>query len=407
MHSRPNILFVFPDQWRGDWMPGQPDLPLRLPNIERLMERGTTFRRAFTPAPVCTPARVCLATALDYKECGVPHVMCDMPEGMETFYMRLREAGYRVGGTGKYDLHKKTKGWGTDGTARIGAWGFTDGQECGGKWDIVRNGAEAPIDPYSAMLHGRGLMGTYVEDMTQRNSYAVTNPTPLPDDAYCDNWIGAKSVEVIENFPEGQPWFLQVNFAGPHDPMDVTQGMYDSTDGLSYPPPTEPDDKFDAATHQRIRANYASMCENIDRMIGEMVAVVEKRGELDNTVIVFCSDHGEMLGDYGRWAKTVPHDASVHVPLVIAGPGVAAGQTRDELVWLQDLAETYLDLGDANRPMDNSVGASLVPLLKGERPEWRKQLTCALGEWTRTIHDDELLYAKPIGDRDTTGTWKG
>ncbi|MEM1058782.1 MAG: sulfatase-like hydrolase/transferase [Verrucomicrobiota bacterium] len=405
MKPRPNILFFFPDQWRGDWLPGRPDLPLRLPTLERLMERGTTFTRAFTPSPVCTPARVCLATAKDYTECGVPHVMYDMPEGTETFYMRLRQAGYRVGGTGKYDLHKKTPGWGLEGTQRIGQWGFTDGQESGGKWDVARNTREKPLDPYSAALHERGLAATWCEDMIARDSYAATDPSPLPEELYYDSWIGANSVRVIENFPPDQPWFLQINYPGPHEPMDVTPNMHASTAGLSYPPPTEPGDRFDAATHQRIRANYASMCENIDRTMAEMIAAVEKRGELENTIIVFCSDHGEMLGDYGRWAKCLPHDASVHVPLVIAGPGVAAGQRREELVWLQDLCETYLELGGAPGPMEGSVGASLVPLLKGERPSWRDKLTSALPKWSRTIHADEVLYSRPAEELDTTGEW--
>ena len=122
-------------------------------------------------------------------------------------------------------------------------------------------------------------------------------------------------MNLINSVPVDESWFLQVNFTGPHAPMDITQSMAELYQDEVFPLPD--DDKLPAETHQAIRRNYAAMIENIDRWIGLYLEVLEKRGDLSNTLIVFSSDHGEMLGDHGRWGKGDPYHPSVSVPLVV------------------------------------------------------------------------------------------
>ena len=119
---------------------------------------------------------------------------------------------------------------------------------------------------------------------------------------------------------------------------------------------------FPEERHVRIRQNYSAMIENIDRWLGIFQDRLRDRGELDNTVVVYSSDHGEMLGDHGRWGKSVPYQASAGVPLVMAGPGIAQGVRSDALVSLMDLAATFIDYADMPVPLEME-SVSLRPLL--------------------------------------------
>ncbi|MCC2683117.1 MAG: Arylsulfatase [Paenibacillaceae bacterium] len=276
--NRPNILFLFPDQHRGDWMPypehvfqerfGLEPLKLRMPNVASLMQRGTSFTRAITPSPLCAPARACIASGLTYEHCPVKGNGTDYPIELPTFYSVLKDNGYEVGGVGKFDLHKKTHWWGLDGWIDdLGRMGFTVGVDNAGKMDAINSGKDEPKDPYMKYLYDKGLAQIHLRDMKGRGK--KTNPTDLPEEAYCDNWLSANGIEMIRNFPDNKPWFLVVNFTGPHGPFDVTKRMWDAWQGVDFPQPVEPSDDRDQCL--ALRQNYAAMLENIDRNIGLML----------------------------------------------------------------------------------------------------------------------------------------
>lgn len=229
-----------------------------------------------------------------------------------------------------------------------------------------------------AYLHRRNLAAVHVADFRSRKGYAATFPTPLPDDAYCDNWIAGNALELMRRFPAGKPWHLAVNFNGPHEPMDITAAMEKRWRGVSFPQPNR-NTEFPPETHVAIRQNYTAMVENIDRNVGIFLEEVRKRGELDNTIVVFSSDHGEMLGDHDRWAKSVPFQPSVGVPLVIAGPGVRQG-TSDALVSIVDLSATFLDYAGLTVPRDMD-SRSLRPLAEGATKTHREYVRSGLGRW--------------------------
>ncbi|HET7559473.1 MAG TPA: sulfatase-like hydrolase/transferase, partial [Limnochordia bacterium] len=258
-----------------------------------------------------------------------------------------------------------------------------------GKIDAIRSGAETPLDPYMAYLHERGLAAAHVADLNGRKSYADTQPTPLPDDAYCDNWLAQNALDLLKAAPDDRPWHLVVNFTGPHNPMDVTQAMYDRYQGVDFPQPHASAAERDRAQsrnypapeqHTQIRRNYSAMVENIDRWVGIFVAELARRGELEHTIIVFSSDHGDMLGDHALWAKTQPYQPSIGVPLIIAGPGVREGVQCDAPVSLIDLAPTFLDWAGVAVPAEMD-GRSLAGLLSGERDAPRSVVRSALGAW--------------------------
>ena len=360
-------------------MPGQPNIPLRLPNLEKLLARGVKFTHAITPSPLCAPARACLASGLEYERCGVPSNAFNYPLTQRTYYQLLRDSGYHVIGCGKLDLHKKTEGWGLDGRRLVREWGFSDAIDNAGKMDAVRSGVPVPKDPYMKLLHDHGQAEVHVKDMRQRKGYAGTYPTPLPDSLYCDNFITRNALTLLNAAPADKPWHLAVNFTGPHNPVDITAGMEKTVRDRSYPQPNR-NTEFEATHHVAIRQNYSAMCENIDRGIGEILAAVEQRGELDNSIVIFSSDHGEMLGDHNRWGKHVPYQASVGIPMVAAGPGVKARGESNALVSLHDLTATFLDYAGVKKPatMDSR---SLRPLLAGRTKVHRSHLVSSLEGW--------------------------
>ena len=381
--QQPNILFFFPDQHRPDWLGLNPALPLQTPNIDALAAQGTRFTQALCASPLCAPSRATVASGKGYNRCGVVNNGQNYPLDQTTYYQALREAGYRVAGVGKFDLHKPELDWHLDGSRLISDWGFTEGIDNEGKLDGSRSYRQSggPKGPYLAFLHERGLADIYEQEhqlrMEQRDAYT----TALPDDAYCDNWVAENGLRFLAGFPKDRPWHLVINFTGPHNPMDVTASMRERWQTVDFPlPHNNQQAEYSAEDQQRNRQNYAAMIENIDRYVGRFIDQVRERGELDQTLIVYASDHGEMLGDHNRWGKSTWHQPSVGVPLIVAGPDVKQGVVTDTLVSLHDLAATFVDYADAN-PMPDMDAISLRPCLTDAAKTHRHYVVSGLNDW--------------------------
>lgn len=191
-----------------------------------------------------------------------------------------------------------------------------------------------------------------------------------------------KGSSVIGSAPD-KPWFLQVNWTGPHDPDDITQRMEATVRGRPMPP-VAGKNKFNDAQNQLIRQNYTAMCENIDRGVGQLLNWLDASGQSSNTLILFSSDHGEMLGDHGRWGKRVPYHPAASVPLLVCGPGVQQNARNSALVSSIDLTATILDYGGV--PQAQIDGKSLRPVLEGRKESHRRVVYSGLGAW-RMIYD--------------------
>lgn len=385
--SRPNILFFFPDQHRHDWVGLNPDLPVRTPNFDRLASQGMYFPRAICPSPLCAPSRAAIASGKEYDRCGVPTNQQNYPEDQTTFYTLLRESGYHVLGCGKFDLRKPAMDWGRDGRHEINGvnflheWGFSSGIDNSGKHDGIHAYKEGKVGPYFDYLEKENLVDVHLQDFARRSggNYAHTFPTPLPENAYADNWIAHNGLELIRQAPADQPWFIQVNFNGPHEPVDITQRMKTRWEEIAFPQPFQ-NTQFAPEKHIEIRQNYSAMVENIDRWLGIFLDEIERRGELANTLIVYASDHGEMLGDHNRWAKRVPYHPSAGVPLVIAGPGVQEGMINHQPATTLDLTATFLDYARIPIPTDMD-SRSMRSVLEGKTRQIRECVFSGLESW--------------------------
>jgi arylsulfatase A-like enzyme len=369
---KPNILFFFPDQMRGDWTELNLKNPIRTPNIRKLENEGVFFSQTYCPSPVCSPSRSCLAVGKDYDRVKIIDNGQNHPFDDPTFYELLRDkAGYHTMTCGKLDLRHPEHNYGNDGKHIVDGidylekWGFSDGVEIGGKLNGARMWRKyrKDIGPYISYLKDRGVAHEYVSDSANR-SFKDSHASPLCDADYVDNWIGRSGIELLKNAPNDKPWYIQVNFNGPHNPLDATESMLTKwKDESNFPLPIKCT-KFSKKEILDIQRNYAAMIENIDGWIGKFIAEVKKRGELNNTLIIVASDHGEMLGDHNKVTKGVPYEGAIHVPLVISGVGVKHRPIINKPVALIDLFSTILDFAEVEIPTGvNSI--SLEPVLTG------------------------------------------
>ena len=388
--ARPNFLFLLSDQHRPDWLGRNADIPVPTPNIDRLAARGVDFTQAIVASPVCGPSRSCLASGMEYENCGIEVNRDPYNPEITTFYKHLRDSGYYTMATGKIDLHKGAAGRTIDGRQNMEPWGFSDMRITAGKGGGYFGKPVGPKEPYYAYLSSQDppLDRICAEDIVRRsepreaNWWGMTEPCPLDDEHYLDNYTARSGLELLERAPDESPWFLIVNFNGPHPPMDITVRMerqYRGPDRVidDFPQPHHYTGPFPDEKHIRIRQNYSAMVENIDRWLGIFQDRLRERGDIDNTVVVYSSDHGEMLGDHDRWGKSVPFQASAGVPLVIAGPGIAEGVQSEALVSLMDLAATFVDFAGVTVP-EEMESRSLRPLLDTGRGEHREHARSAL-----------------------------
>ncbi len=394
--ERPNILFIFADQHRWDWLGRYGDIPVRTPNIDALAKRGVAFEQCRCNSPICGPSRACLATGRRYKRAGVPSNRTDLNPALPTFMKQLREVGYQVGVTGKTHLHIQTKSFGDDGwSARHGELGFTRAVDCAGK----RDGSLQVREPYSTFLEKHGKLQALREDLDRRAEQVKqgrgipAEPCPFERQYQNDDFFGSVTRDMIRGLPGGAPWFLQVNMGSPHAPFDACEELLARYEGVTFPDPVAPAAHAEDPTdHQAVRRQYAAMIEGMDEWVGWLIDEVKARGELDNTIVIFSADHGEGLGDLGKWNKSFPADPSTRVPLVLAGPGIIEGASTEAPVELIDLAATFVDLANG-QPIADSDARSLLPLLAGEVDTHRPHTVSAFGSWDM-ITDGHWKYVR-------------
>jgi len=370
-------------------------------NYLSLRAQGTRFKHAYVPSPLCAPSRACLAGGREYDFAGVPdNFSNDYPLNQTTFFTLLRNAGYTVMTTGKDDLTKAT-GPGINGSFHAQGLGFSQWKRCDGKQDAA---GSAPHDPYGAwcstqseVVNGKNMTfwEIYNKDMNScttgvgaAGGYDCEKPSPLPQSAYEDDWVGANAVALLAEKPPGKPWFLQVSFPGPHPPFVVTQGMMNSTAGATFPLAVD-NPKLSPAVQQTVRRDYAAELVNLDGLFARVLAAIPPV-ELNNTYIILSSDHGEMLGDHATWGKTMPWQGSVTVPLVVIGPGLARNATIDTPVSTMDIAGTILDLAGLQPDSQNGMTTrSLMPLLTPAPPvnatQYRQFVSSGLGNWRAVV----------------------
>ena len=377
--SKPNILFIMTDQQRWDAM-GCSGGWVKTPNLDRIAAEGVRFPNCVTTTPVCIPARVTLATGLYPHNTGV---WCNgnytLPESSRTWMQAIRDAGYRTSLFGKTHLHPHG-GDLRDRESLMHAYGLDDVDEIGGPR------ASASLRSHmTTKWEEKGLWEAYRKDYAERfaNKPHVARPSVLPFEEYADVYVGQQAKTYLTEYDREKPWFCWVSFGGPHEPWDAPEpyaSIYDPADmpeAASRPewnaqlPEGELQKRLRAAGDMTpediaaMRANYAGNIALIDDQIGEILDVIANRGEMENTIIAFTSDHGELNGDFGLIYKSVFLNGCVRVPLLLRTPQTlttTAGSVCEAPVEWADVGPTLAELANASLD-DEQFAVSLVPAL--------------------------------------------
>ncbi|MCB2053554.1 MAG: sulfatase-like hydrolase/transferase [Geminicoccaceae bacterium] len=367
--ARPNIVFLFPDQLRWDFVGCYGAAFARTPNIDRLAADGVLYERALAPHPVCIPQRAALLTGCNALTTGVitnnhwlrpDHDACGMP----TFATRLAEVGWRTAAIGKMHFIP----WDI-------AEGFEHRVTCEDKRHVHIE------DDYHAYLarHGlKKLRGWEEEGYTEHRMAAISS---IPHEHQVDVFVGREAARFVDEYDEDRPFMMMVGFAGPHDPYDPPADRARRFDPAAMPPPLPPTpaterlapeliaahaggssrvdlSTFSDADKRRVRAHYCALIEMIDEQVGAILQALERKGLAENTVVVFASDHGDFVGDFGYLGKSLFFEPSIHVPLIVRRPGAAAGTRVRETVTITDLFATFLALAG----IDHASGTDSVVL---------------------------------------------
>lgn len=409
MSSRPNILIFMTDQQRADVV--EADHPCLTPNLDRFAADGVRFRQVYTPTAHCCPARATFFTGLYPSRHGVFNnifnnaaINTELNPGIATFGEQLKEAGYRLNFSGKWHVSTTEdpadRGWeelhttatkGTHHGRSIDDWRVQAAQsepDERARGTVQRPGW-GPFTVYKTLPDG-GPKG-YEQD----NDYKVIRAAvdALPDLAVGD-----------------EPWALWVGPIGPHDPFNVPEKFVKMYDPAQIELPTSYADRMEdkPRIYQRMRrqfwdqlgedevresiAHYWAYCTMMDALFGEVLDALEAKGQADDTLVLFLSDHGDYCGDHGLYLKGVPaFREAYHLPCVARWPaGIAQpGRSVDEFVTLADFAPTFLELAGIE-PSPDLTGRSIAPFLRGETPEG----------WTDTFYTQmngvELYYSQRV-----------
>jgi choline-sulfatase len=348
---RPNIVFICSDQHTGRPIPG-----IRTPNLDRLAASGVRFENAYSCAPVCVPGRAALMSGMFASDVGAYCNSTPFDGRVPSWGNRLRDAGYHCWATGKLDL------------VRNKDYGFV---EVDTKYGHDRN-------PDVTSLFRRPLCFRPGE-RSAANGRSREEP-------HHDKETAQHGLDFLRKDARtaGKPWAMYLGFVQPHPAFRALPKFLDMYPESSIQLPKIPSGYLEqmpialqALRHfknvatpipgdrvRRARAAYYGMISELDSYIGQIMDELDKRGELEKTVFVYTSDHGEMLGENGLWLKNCLLEGSARVPMTIAGPGLPRGKVIETPVSHVDLVATVLDLGGVS-PVATLRGRSLVPMMNG------------------------------------------
>ena len=357
-NERPNIVYVCSDQ-HSHRFTGYAGHPLvQTPHMDRIAERGVTFSNAYCGSPVCVPGRACLMTGMYASDCNSFCNSTVWDGSHPTWGTLMGEAGYPCYATGKFDLNLD--------------------YEMGFEMMEVTNGHCR--NPDITSLFRRPLLG-------YREGSRAGMVGSIREEPHRDGKVASIGVDFIRDQSpkiEG-PWLLYAGFTQPHSPFQCLQRHFDlyPLDQIDLPDVSE--EKLEALHPvyqmrrsnpvsslplgedrlRRIRAAYYGMITELDEYIGDLMDALEATGQLENTVFIYTSDHGEALGEHDQWGKSTMFEGAAHIPLVMAGPGLPVGSRVDTPVAHVDLVPTMLEVAGALAP-DQLRGHSLMPLIRGE-----------------------------------------
>jgi len=407
-----NVLWIMADQLRWDYLSCYGASHIKTPNIDKLATMGVRFNRAYVQSPICGPSRMSFYTGRYVRSHGSTWNGFPLRIGEPTLGDHLREVGVKCSLVGKTHMTPDIEGMkrlGIEPESTIGALV----SECGFEVFVRDDGTNHSAYPgrhaedYDQYLRKHGMEGdnpweewanTGVNEAGElcsgwllENSHLAAR---VPKEHSETAWLTTRGIEYIESQGE-EPWLCHLSYIKPHWPY-LAPAPYNSMHSADMLPTVNRSDREKQTDHplmkewvdmrisksfsrDRIRdlvgPAYMGLIKELDDQIGRLMDYLEQSGRLKDTMIVFCSDHGDNMGDHWMGEKDLFYDCSARVPLLVYDPRSEAddsrGSSTDMLVEGIDLTPTFLDFYSAPSKPHIIEGRSLIPLLHGEQPPWR------------------------------------
>ncbi|MFW6304014.1 MAG: sulfatase-like hydrolase/transferase [Candidatus Sumerlaeota bacterium] len=419
-----NILLITSDQQRWDGL-GKEMSVLKTPNLDKLADRGILFNKAYTPSPVCTPARVSILTGQYPSRHGCYTIGTSLPEDYPTCAEAMSSAGVFTALLGKAHFQPCT----TDPTDYLESFeapphifDFDFFREWSGPYygfELAKLSIAHSCEKYAGSMHyGQWLkdeMGVELEDYFGNNAYTDFGPWSLPEELHNSRWTADETIEALEQAREDErPFFIWSSFQDPHNPCVTPEpwaSMYRPEDMPDYylregelddkpefyralqecRPTGDPDIDMDETgknwycvrgieemTEEKVKeltAVYFGMISLMDHHIGRILNRLEDLGLADNTIVIFTTDHGDYLGNHGFWWKGFPaYDDAQRIPFIVAHPECRTPGRRS------DAPQNLVDIFPSAM---RACGMDIPPLIQGidQGEAWKDTSTC-LRDWT-------------------------
>ncbi len=383
MKKRPNIILLMADQMRADCLgiAGHPDV--KTPYLDSLAADGVMYPNAYSACPTCVPARATLYTGMSQKRTGRVGYEDLVPWKYEhTLAGELSKAGYYTQCVGKMHVHPLRNNLGFHNVRLHDGYLHAYRRPNTPSYEDQR----VADDYYWWLKQELGISADPVDHGTDCNSW-VARPWMYEEKYHPTNWVANECLDFLRRRDRDMPFFLMASFVRPHPPIDAPQYYFDLykdkalqppyrgdwndearylRDGHGYHAQTAPSDP---EYIRQLRQGYYGAITHMDHQIGRILSALVEEQLMEDTVILFVSDHGEMLGDHLLFQKAKPYQGSVQVPMFISGPECYVGghhRICQDLVELRDVMPTILELAGA--PIPETVDG--VSMLHDVERQW-------------------------------------
>ncbi len=417
--NSPNLLILHCDQLSSWALSAYEGDEVQTPHIDRLADEGMRLDQFFTNVALCTPSRACFLTGRYPSQTGIYTGIRELGKDQITFAHPLQDAGYRTGYAGKWHLsgqQEQESNWQT-----AGGFGFEDIRFQWNKGHFKHIEGEAEHEEPKGERHRIG-----------------------DEHSYGTDWLAERCMEFIDVESEA-PFAYMLSFPDPHQPYkarepylsqfppetvripstfaqeDVPDWIARDRETKDFPVQAENRREWNHDREQTLRdvkRNYCAMVKNMDDAVSRILAKLEQKQLLDKTLVVFTTDHGDLMGEHGMTGKNFLYEPAYRIPMILRLPGVIpAGSRCDDMISMIDMHPTFLDLLGVPQS-GTATGVSAAPLIRGESQDWNnivfthpygnERVACFTPEWELgfDFHGEPVLFDR-INDPDQTNNLYG
>lgn len=457
--NKPNIVFFMMDGLSAKWLWGPTKRAFSTPNFDRLRARSVSFTSCCVSDPICCPSRASMATGVSARNHGLLQNGYDLDPEIPTFMTQLQKGGWRTGAFGKVhfrsqfeSVHPDYRPYGFDVVfdtedPRAGFWlDWVEKEHPEYYEKALATVNEFKIPEISHYGPNKVDLRARIEKIRknfqwQTPEFPMNRPArytlPFPREISQSGWITSNAIDYLTKSDPAKPIYAHISYVSVHQPSCPPGECMKNVDESMLPPPapvewvndpyhpkcfpeTEGVHRVIPKDWRTVRHYYLADVTSMDQELGKIMAALEKSGRLDNTYFIVVSDHGELLMDHGFMGKNERHyDSCVRVPLMISGPGLRRGINCDQLVQLEDIFPTVMEMAGLPMPRPKMIpgpqlsmdkiaaaeqypGRSLMGICRGEKPaDWRdaveiesyNNINSTTPEfWARTIRTNDWRY---------------